>query len=117
MGSDWPVSSPNPFWEMHVAVNRTEPADYPYVGPEGRIEEPLLPDERIDLPTAIRGFTMGSAFVNHLDDVTGSIEVGKLADLIVIDRNLFADPSDAFSDATVLLTLIEGEKVHEAPGL
>lgn len=117
MGSDWPVSSPNPFWEMHVAVNRTEPTDYPYVGPEGRIEEPLLPDERIDLPTAIRGFTMGSAYVNHLDDVTGSIEVGKLADLIVIDRNVLADPSDAFSDATVLLTLIEGEKVHEAPGL
>jgi hypothetical protein len=117
MGSDWPVSSPNPVWSMHVAVNRTEPPDYPYLGEDGRVEEPFLPRQRIDLPTAIRAFTMGSAFVNHLDDVTGSIEVGKDADLVVLDRDLFAAPSDGFSDATALLTLVAGEPVHEAPGL
>ena len=117
MGSDWPVSSPNPFWQMHVAVNHREPPDYPYAGPEGPAEETFLPDERIDLATAIRAFTMGSAFVNHNDDVCGSIEVGKFADLVVIDRNLFEHQPDGFSDAAALLTLVEGEKVHESPGL
>jgi len=60
---------------------------------------------------------MGSAFVNHNDDVCGSIEVGKFADLVVIDRNLFEHQPDGFSDAAALLTLVEGEKVHESPGL
>jgi predicted amidohydrolase YtcJ len=112
-GSDWPVSSPNPFWGMHVAVNRVEPPAYPYA--DGRDVEPLLPEERIDLATAIRAFTMGSAYVNHLDAETGSIEVGKLADLVVVDRNLFEQPVDGFHDARVLLTLVEGARVFEAP--
>jgi predicted amidohydrolase YtcJ len=60
---------------------------------------------------------MGSAYVNHLDDVCGSIEFGKLADLVVLDRDLFAEGEDRIADARVLLTLVEGEKVYEAPGL
>src|SRR5204863_3804244 len=76
MGSDWSVSSPDPFEEIHVAVNRRMPADYPY-GVD--TNEVFLPEERLDLPTAIAAFTIGSAYVNHLDDVTGSIEPGKLA--------------------------------------
>ena len=88
-GSDWSVSSPDPLGEIHVAVNRTAPT-YPYTE-EGR-RELFLPEERIDLPTALAAFTMGTAYVNHLDQVTGSIEVGKFADLAVIDRNLFAPP-------------------------
>ena len=51
--------------------------------------EVFIPEERIDLATAIAAFTMGSAYVNHLDRLTGSIEVGKYADLAVIDQNLF----------------------------
>ncbi len=108
MGSDWSVSSPDPLEEIHVAVNRVMPPDYPH-----KVErrDVFLPDERIDLGTAIAGFTMGSAYVNHLDEVTGSIEVGKYADLAVIDRNLFAHPADEIADASVLLTLVEGERV------
>jgi predicted amidohydrolase YtcJ len=116
-GSDWPVSSPNPLWGLHVAVNRAEPPEYPYADSAARIEEPFLPEERIELATGIRAYTMGSAFVNHLDDVCGSIEVGKLADLVVLDRDPFAEGEDRIADARVLLTLVEGEKVHEAPGL
>ncbi len=116
-GSDWPVSSPNPLWGLHVAVNRTEPRGYPYAGSDDRTEEPFLPEERIDLATGIRAYTMGSAYVNHLDDVCGSIEVGKLADLVVLDRDLFAEGEDGIADARALLTLVEGEKVYEAPGL
>jgi len=114
MGSDWSVSSPDPLEEIHVAVNRVMPEDYPY-----KVEnrEVFLPDERIDLATAIAGFTIGSAYVNHLDDVTGSIEVGKHADLAVVDRNLFAHPVEEISQATVQLTLVEGERVHASGDL
>ena len=111
MGSDWSVSSANPLWEMHVAVNRTAPSAYEYGGGTG---DPFLPDERIDLPAAIAGFTINSAYVNHLDALTGSIEVGKRADLVVLDRNVFARPVDEIADARALLTLVDGERVFDA---
>jgi hypothetical protein len=56
---------------------------------------------------------MGSAYVNHLDDVTGSIEVGKLADLAVVDRDLFAHPVAEIADAQVEATFVEGVRVYE----
>ncbi len=114
MGSDWGVSSPNPLEEIHVAVNRVMPPDYPYTV-ENR--EVFLAEERLDLPTAIAAFTMGSAYVNHLDRATGSIEVGKEADLVVLDRNLFEHPVEELSQARVLLTLVAGERVFAAEDL
>jgi len=112
MGSDWAVSSADPLEEIHVAVNRRMPEGYPY-----RVDthEVFLPDERLDLATALAAFTIGSAYVNHLDAQTGSIEEGKLADLAVIDRNVFAAPPDEISAATVQLTYVEGERVYAAP--
>jgi predicted amidohydrolase YtcJ len=111
MGSDWSVSSPDPLEEIHVAVNRQMPADYPH-----KVEnrEVFLPQERLDLATALAGFTMGSAFVNHLDATTGSIEPGKFADLAVIDRNLFEHPAEEIASATVHQTYVEGERVFAA---
>ncbi len=111
-GSDWSVSSPNPLEEMHVAVNRTGFPDQTYAPNSDTTDDPFLPDEAVDLPTAIEAFTRGSAFVNHLDDVTGSIESGKLADLVVLDRDLFAHPVTELYAAKVELTLIEGERVY-----
>jgi predicted amidohydrolase YtcJ len=111
MGSDWSVSSPDPIEQMHVAVNRQAPATYAY---GGESEEVFLPDERIDLPAAIAGFTINAAYANHLDDVSGSIEVGKLADLAVLDRNLFTLAPESIHEATVLATYVEGEPVYEA---
>ena len=113
MGSDWSVSSANPLWEMHVAVNRTAPSAYEYGGGTG---EPFLPDERIDLPTALAGFTINSAYVNHLDHLTGSIEVGKRADLAVLDRDLFAHPVEEIAHASVMLTFVDGKRVYDAEG-
>ncbi len=105
-GSDWTVSTADPLPQLDVAVNRREP---------GRPDqEPLLPGERLDLESAIHAFTRGSAFVNHLDDVTGSIEVGKLADLVVLDRDLFDRGAGEICDARVVLTLVEGQAVHDA---
>jgi len=56
---------------------------------------------------------MGSAYVNHLDDVTGSIEVGKYADLAVVDRDLFAHPVEEIANAQVDATFVEGAPVYE----
>jgi len=109
-GSDWPVSSPNPLWEIHTAVNRTVPPGYPYGG-TGE-EEPFLPAERIGLAAALAAFTIGSAYVNHAELETGSIEVGKQADLVVLDRDLFGHPADEIALAQVDLTIVNGAVVH-----
>jgi predicted amidohydrolase YtcJ len=77
--------------------------------------EVFLPDERLDLPTSLAAFTMGSAYVNHLDEQTGSIEVGKLADIAVIDRNLFDHPVEEIGEASVRQTFVEGERVYASP--
>jgi predicted amidohydrolase YtcJ len=103
-GSDWSVSSANPLEEMEVAVRRADWKD-----PDAA---PLLPEERIDLRDAIAAFTINAAYVNFQDDRTGSIEPGKLADLVVLDRNLFAIEASEISEAKVLLTLLGGERVY-----
>jgi predicted amidohydrolase YtcJ len=108
-GSDWPVSTPDVLQELHVAVHRTSPPAYTY---GGSTEEPFGPEERIALAQAIRAFTMGSAYVNHLDGETGSIEVGKLADLVVLSEDLFA--LDSPTEARVVLTVVGGRPVYEA---
>ena len=113
-GSDWPVSSANPLWEMHTAVNRTAPPGYPYGGPDS--DEPFLPAERVNLPTAIAAFTIGSAYINNDDQDAGSVEAGKRADLVVLDRNLFAQPTTEIGLAQVDLTIVDGTVVHARPG-
>jgi predicted amidohydrolase YtcJ len=103
LGSDWPVSSPDPLQIMHVATTRTEQD----AAPDGPA---FLPDQRLTLEQAIYAFTMGSAHTNHHDDVTGSIDVGKLADLVILDRDLFAGP---VIEARVTATLIQGQAVYQ----
>ena len=98
-------------WEMHVAVNRTVPPGYPYAGPgAGHV---FLPGDRIGLHDAIAAATIGSAYVNHADDVSGSLEPGKAADLVVLDRNLFAHPVEEIALAKVDLTIVAGQMLHE----
>jgi len=110
MGSDWSVSTPEPLIEMQIAVDRS-------AGPPHGSGEILLPEERLTLAESIRAFTLGSAWVNHLDDRTGSIEVGKLADLCVVDRDLFLPDAGPIGQGRVLLTLVEGAFVFEDPAL
>ncbi|MDH4333648.1 MAG: amidohydrolase [Chloroflexota bacterium] len=103
-GSDWTVSSPNPLLEMEVAVTR--------VDPDARHNPPFLPDERLPLDAALAAFTIGSAYVNHLDHLTGTLEAGKAADMVVLDRNLRASDAGPIGDARVALTLAEGTEVY-----
>ena len=105
-GSDWTVSTANPLPIVEVAVTRIQ-------HPE-REGEPMLPDERLDLETALGAQTRGSAYVNFLETETGTIEEGKLADLVVLDRDIFDPGAGPVGDARVLLTLSEGEAVHDA---
>ncbi len=103
-GSDWSVSSANPFEEIETAVTR--------LGALGDTTVPLLPSEAIGLPEALAAFTINAAYTNRIDDRTGSIEVGKLADLIVLDRNPFEIPAAELSDVRPLVALLEGKAVH-----
>jgi predicted amidohydrolase YtcJ len=114
MGSDWSVSSANPVWGIHVAVNRMAPAEYAY-GHESKA--PFLPDERLDVGAALNGYTINTAFVNHLDATSGSIEVGKEADLVVLDRDLLSMPAEELFSATVQLTMVGGERVFASGDL
>ena len=83
------------------------------VAPETRDAEPFLPEQRISLADALTAFTAGSAFVNRLDE-TGTIEPGRIADLAVIDRDLFAPGAGPIGDAKVVLTLVDGQIVFDA---
>ncbi|MGZ8438166.1 MAG: amidohydrolase, partial [Candidatus Limnocylindrales bacterium] len=110
MGSDWSVSTANPLLEMEVAVNRISDIS------RGK-EPPFLPDERLDLVDALAAFTAGTAWVNHLEHEVGSIEIGKAADLVVLDRDLFDRGSGAIGEAHVVGTFIDGATVFEDAAL
>ncbi|HEY7527105.1 MAG TPA: amidohydrolase [Candidatus Limnocylindria bacterium] len=102
-GSDWPVTTPNPLLEMEVALTRTDV--------EQRGGEALFPEERLRLDEALAAFTIGSAYVNHVEGETGSIEVGKQADLVILDRDIRAADAGPLGEATVDATLVGGHLV------
>jgi hypothetical protein len=106
-GSDWSVSTANPFEEMETAVTRMDALDGTTTS--------WMPEERIGLPEALAAFTISAAYTNRDEKNTGSLEVGKLANLAVLDRNLFEIPATEISDTKVLLTLFEGKAVHGDP--
>ena len=107
-GSDWPVSSPNPLWGAHVAVNRSLPAD---AGGHGR--DPFLPQQRLDLAAILAAYTSGSARVNGLDAETGSIREGLDADFAVIDADLSHIGNHEICRAAVTATWVRGQLVYQ----
>jgi len=107
-GSDWPVTSLNPIPAIQVAVTRRGPTE---------LEGPAwIPDEKIDLAEVLAAYTINGAYLNHEEKETGSIETGKAADLIVLDRDLFKVLPEKIHEAKVVLTLLEGKEVFRAPG-
>jgi hypothetical protein len=103
MGSDWGVSTADVMAQIDTAVTRSN-HDEPDLGP-------LNGEERISFLDALSGFTAGSAYVNHREDVSGTLAVGMLADLAVIDRDPMA--SGPIRDASVAMTVVGGRVVHE----
>jgi predicted amidohydrolase YtcJ len=106
-GSDWPVSTPDPLQAVHVAVNRTAP-DAPLGTP------PFLSEQALTLPDTLAAYTAGSARVCHADTFAGSLEIGKRADLVVLDRDVFAAPPTRIADARAVLTVAGGTVVYES---
>jgi predicted amidohydrolase YtcJ len=106
-GSDWSVSTADPWPQIQVAVTRV-PVDHPE-------REPLLPGQALDLEACLEAFTMGSAFVNRLDEESGTLEPGKLADLTVVDRDPLAAEPGSLHQVRTALTLVEGAVVYERP--
>ena len=107
-GSDWTVSTADPFPQIEVAVRR--------VWPGNRDAEPFLPWERLTLDEALRAATVGSAFVNRRDDA-GWLGAGRLADLVVLDRDIDAPDAGPIGDTKVVATMVGGAFVFEAAAL
>jgi hypothetical protein len=110
-GSDFPVDPLNPFNQIELAVTREQtPNELMGVYPGT-----LNYKEHLTLPEALRMSTMGTAYQLHQDKVTGSIQVGKFADLIVLDQNLFKVPLSQISASKVLMTVLGGTVVWQDP--
>jgi hypothetical protein len=104
-GSDYYVTDLNPLLAIETAITRQNP--WSNDGPV------LNENERVDLATMIEAYTINGAYQMKLDDVQGSIEVGKRADLVILDRNLFEIPTSEISDAQVVMTIFDGRIVYE----
>ena len=102
MGSDWPVSSPDPWQAIHVAVNRSHP-DYPGA-------DPLLPEQALTLTASLAAYTSGSAWLNR--SPAGSLEPGAAADLTVHSANPFDLPATELHTLAAQMVLVGGQPVY-----
>lgn len=104
LGSDFPVEPVNPWFGIHAAVTRQDR--------EGHPEGGWLPEERLSVDQALRGFTMDAAYAGFAEDRVGSLETGKFADFVVIDADPFeVDPSE-LAGIIVLRTVVGGSAVY-----
>jgi predicted amidohydrolase YtcJ len=109
-GSDWPVDRLDEWFALKVGVTRenTTAAGPAYAGR-------LSTDPGLSVAVAIRAITANSAYELHAESEVGSLEVGKLADLIVLDRNITKIPPREIADVKVLFTVVGGKTVYTAP--
>lgn len=105
ISSDCPVDSLNPMDSIYVAVTRKDYEGYPSEG--------WYSDEKLTLDQAIYGFTMGSAYASFEDNIKGSIEEGKLADMVVISEDIYKVSTDKIKDIVVEMTIMDGKIVYK----
>ena len=107
--SDFPVTIPfDPLLGIQLGITRSE---------AGKVQEAILwPDERVSLEDMIASFTYNGAYANFLENETGSIEVGKQADIVVLDQNLFEIQPVEIAKTKVILTLVAGKEVFRDSG-
>lgn len=99
-GSDWPVADPDPLKGLHVCLNRA-PLDHG------------VPDQRVTLDEAVAGYTTWAAYAGHREAELGRLAPGCLADLVLLDRDIYALPPEAVGEARVDLTMVGGAVVYE----
>ncbi|MBT9586552.1 amidohydrolase family protein [bacterium] len=102
-GSDWSVSTPNPLEAIEVALTRR---------PVGSNGPAWIAEERMDLPAMLAAYTINGAYLGHCEEETGSIEVGKAADLVVLERNLFDIPPGEIHGVQVTHTILDGRVIY-----
>jgi predicted amidohydrolase YtcJ len=104
-GSDWTVAPINPLLGIYAAVTRQTL--------DGRNPQGWVPQEKISLEEALRCYTINNAYAAFEERQKGSIEVGKLGDLVVLDRDLFAIPPEDIPNTKILYTIVGGRVVYE----
>ena len=105
-GSDWPVVTLNPWPGMQTAVTRQTAESTP---PNG-----FVPEQRLTVAQTVDGYTLGAAFAGHREKTEGSLEVGKLADLIIISQNIFDINPHKIGATKVVATIVGGRLVYQA---
>lgn len=108
-GSDFPVEHVNPFYGLYSAVTRQDH--------QGNPEGGWYPKQRMSRKQAFRSFTLDAAYAAHQEDILGSLEPGKWADFILVDRNYFEIPKSEIWKIKVLETWVAGQKVYSAKEL
>lgn len=103
-GSDWDVSTMDPFDAIQVAVTRR--------GPDDLLREPWTPQHLVDVQTAVEGYTRGGAYLTFREAESGTLAPGKLANLIILDRDVFSCPKIEIHRAEVLMTMFRGKVVY-----
>jgi predicted amidohydrolase YtcJ len=104
LGSDFPVEDVNPFFGLYSAVTRQDQSGNPPGG--------WYPGQKLTLPEAIRGFTSDTAFAAFEESSRGTIEPGKLADLTIVEGNLYSAPQSQLFATKVRYTVVGGEPVY-----
>jgi predicted amidohydrolase YtcJ len=104
-GSDWPVAPLDAVLGISAAVTRRTL--------DGKNPGGWIPEQRISVAQAVHAYTMGSAYAEHQEQVKGSIEPGKLADLVILSEDIFSVPPEAIEKATVDMTVFDGKVIFE----
>lgn len=109
LGSDWPVAPPTPLEGIYAAATRRTL--------DGRNPDGWIPEQRIGVEEALRGYTSDAAFASFDETDKGTIARGKLADFAIIDRDITRIPPDEIAQARVVITVVGGRVVFEEPGV
>lgn len=105
-GSDWTVAPLNPLLGLYAAVTRATL--------DGKNPDGWFPEQKLTLPEAIEAYTLGSAYAEFREKEKGSLTPGKLADVVILDSDLFAIPPEKIKEAAVRYTLVDGKVVYES---
>ena len=108
-GSDWTVAPLDPLLGLDAALTRRTI--------DGANPEGWVPEQRIDLEEALLAYTRNGAFAGFSDGFTGTLSPGRMADLVVLSGDLFAQPVDRITELEVDMTWVQGQEVYTRPGV